>query len=85
MDPNLAAALLVLTQAMTAQTERNTDTQRLLVAQQTEIARLVAQVARNGERPTTVVLQNIPLYSGGIEESLEDWEVALNRAAATEY
>lgn len=43
MDSNLAAALLVLTQAMTAQPARDNQTQNLLVAQQAEIARLVDQ------------------------------------------
>ena len=59
VDP-MAAAMTLLTQAMAAHTVQSNHTQALLANQQTGIARLVEQVARNGDRPASSVLQNIP-------------------------
>lgn len=84
-DPNLAAALMVLTQAMTTQTARDQRTQDLLAVQQAEIARLVDQVARNGVQPASSVLQNIPVYQGMATESFDDWAAIINRAAISEH
>ena len=83
VDP-MAAAMTLLTQAMAAHTVQSNHTQALLANQQAEIARLVEQVARNGDRPASSVLQNIPAYQGGETESFDEWLAAINRASAAE-
>lgn len=80
----MAAAMTLLMQAMSAQTRQTNKTQALLANQQAEIARLVEQVARNGDRPASTVLQNIPVYHGAEGESFEDWLAAINRASVAE-
>ena len=59
VDP-MAAAMMLLTQAMAAHKVQSNHTQALLANQLAGIARLVEQVARNGDRPASSVLQNIP-------------------------
>ena len=83
VDP-MAAAMTLLTQAMAAQTVQANNTQALLANQQAEIARLVDQLARNGDRPASSVLQNIPVYQGGEKESFDEWLATINRASLAE-